>query len=130
MDETETDEAIEALRQRAEGLERELRETVAGAERRLIRAELKAEAVRAGMIDLDGLKLLDLSAVRLGADGEVEGGAALMSQLRRGKPWLFGQPNTSSSAVPPPSAPPRSKLATEMSEEEWRAARREILRRR
>ncbi len=130
MDENDPNEAIEALRQRAEALERELRETVAEAERRLIRAELKAEAVRAGMVDLDGLKLLDLSAVRLGEGGEVEGAAALMSQLRRGKPWLFGQASTSSSAAPPPSAPPRSKLATEMSEEEWRAARREILRRR
>jgi hypothetical protein len=130
MDETETDDAIEALRQRAETLERELRETTAEAERRLIRAELKAEAVRAGMVDLDGLKLLDLSAVRLGAGGEVEGAAALMSQLRRGKPWLFGQASTSSSAAPPPSAPPRTKLATEMNEEEWRAARRELLRRR
>ena len=56
MDETGTDETIEALRQRAETLERELRETVAEAERRLIRAELKAEAVRAGMVDLDGLE--------------------------------------------------------------------------
>ncbi len=29
-------------------------------EARLIRAELKAEAMRAGMIDIDGLKLIDL----------------------------------------------------------------------
>ena len=102
MDENDPNEAIEALRQRAEALERELRETVAEAERRLIRAELKAEAVRAGMVNLDGLKLLDLSAVRLDEGGEVEGAAALMSQLRRGKPWLFGQASTSSSAAPPP----------------------------
>jgi hypothetical protein len=130
MDDTGTDDAIEVLRQRADALEQELRESTAAAERKLIRAELKAEAVRAGMVDLDGLKLLDLSAVRLGPGDEVEGAGALMTQLRRSKPWLFGNASTSSSAAPPPSAPPRSRHATEMGDEEWRAARQELLRRR
>ncbi len=35
---------------------------------RLVVANLRTEAVRAGMVDLDGLKLIDLSAVRLGND--------------------------------------------------------------
>ena len=30
---------------------------------RIIRAELKAEAIKAGMVDLDGLKLADLSKI-------------------------------------------------------------------
>lgn len=44
-------------------------------QQRLVRAELKAEAVRAGMIDLDGLKLLDISAARLTDAGEEIGRA-------------------------------------------------------
>jgi len=115
---------------RAEALERQLRESNEAAHARIVRAELKAEALRAGMIDLDGLKLLDLSRVRLNEAGEVEGAAALMAQLRRDKPWLFGGHSSSSRAAPPPSQPPRAKLATEMTLEEWRAARTEMLRRR
>ena len=38
-------------------LERQLTELQRQTEGRLVRAELKAEAMRAGMIDLDGLRL-------------------------------------------------------------------------
>ena len=117
-------------RARAEALERQLREATEAAHARVVRAELKAEAVRAGMVDLDGLKLVDLSRVKMNEAGEVEGAAGLMAQLRREKPWLFGGHSSSSRAAPPPSHPPRSKRATEMTLEEWRAARAEMLRRR
>ncbi|MFT2096001.1 hypothetical protein ACMS1Z_15355 [Acidiphilium multivorum] len=82
---------------------------------RLRRAELRIEAVRAGMIDLDGLRLIDP--------------AALMAQLKRDKPWLFGAPSSSSTASVPRAEPPRARHATELSEAEWRAARAELLRR-
>jgi hypothetical protein len=124
------EETIDVLRARAELLERQLQEAASSHQERLIRAELKAEAIRAGMVDLDGLKLLDLSRVRLGKSGEVEGASALMAEVRQSKPWLFNHGSSSSSAVPPPSTPPQPKLATEMSDEEWRAARQELLRRR
>lgn len=123
-------EEVAALRARAAALERELAESTAAAQRQLARAELKAEALRAGMIDLDGLKLLDLEAVRLDERGEVVNGAALMRALRQDKPWLFGAASSSSTASAPPSIPPRPKLATEMSVEEWRVARSDLLRRR
>jgi hypothetical protein len=87
-------------------------------------AELKAEAMRAGIIDLDGLKLLDPSA-----QTEVEA-SVVIAKLRRDKPWLFAAANSSSSASPPQAAPMKRKMATEMSVEEWRAARAELLRRR
>ena len=51
---------VAELRARAEVLERRLAETEQEARGRVLRAELKVEAVRAGMVDLDGLKLLDL----------------------------------------------------------------------
>ena len=59
---TDSDQILE-LRARAEALERQLTDAEQEAKSRLIRAELKVEAVRAGMIDLDGLKLLDLHDV-------------------------------------------------------------------
>jgi hypothetical protein len=90
---------------------------------RLIVANLRTEAVRSGMIDLDGLKLLDLSTVRLGNDDRVIGGRKLMDDLRRNKPWLFGMASSSSGATAPASQPVRQKTALEMNDEEYAAAR-------
>lgn len=111
-----------ALEQRLAALEASLRE-------RLVRAELKAHAVRAGMVDMDGLKLVDASRLALNDRDEVEGAAELMAEMRRAKPWLFGGNSSSSAAAPPPAQAPRAKLATEMSEAEWQASRAEMLRR-
>ncbi len=47
---------VTELRARAEALERKLAETEQESRDRLVRAELKVEAIRAGIIDLDGLK--------------------------------------------------------------------------
>jgi hypothetical protein len=50
-----------------------------------------------------------------------------MTQLRRVKPWLFGGSSSSSPVNAPPAQPPRQKLATEMTDEEYRIARATIL---
>jgi hypothetical protein len=110
-------------------LERRLAELEAASSARVMRAELKAEAVRAGMIDLDGLKLIDTAGLRLDDNGNLVGGAELMRQMRRAKPWLFGGANTSSTSSAPPKEPPRPKLATEMTYDEWQAAKAELLKR-
>jgi hypothetical protein len=65
---------------------------------RLLTANLRTEAVRAGMIDLDGLKLVDLADVRLDENDRVVGGRKIMADLRRNKPWLFRVASTSSAA--------------------------------
>ena len=121
---------LDELRIRAELLERQLAEMQQRTEARLIRAELKAEAIRAGMIDLDGLKLVDPAEVTLNELGEVEGVTALMTRLKRNKPWLFSAASLSSTAMPPPAQVPRQKLATEMSDAEYRVARDALLRNR
>jgi hypothetical protein len=90
---------------------------------RLVIASLRTEAVRAGMIDLDGLKMVDVSSVRLGTDDRVIGGRKLMDDFRRTKPWLFGTPSSSSAAVAPASQPVRTKTALEMTDDEYAAAR-------
>lgn len=123
-------EELASLRAKADRLEKELLDMSTAARERLVHAELRVEAVRAGMIDLDGLKLANLAQVSVGEDGEVHGGAALMDRLRGEKPWLFTLTNSSSTASPPPGAVVRQRLATEMSLDEWKFARAELLRRR
>jgi hypothetical protein len=115
---------------RAAALEARIAEIEATTRAQVIRAELKAEAVRAGMVDLDGLKLVDTSAVTLDERGEVKGAAEVMAAMRRNKPWLFGAVSSSSGAAAPAPAAPRARLAGEMTYAEWQAARRELLRRR
>ena len=122
---------LNALQARAEALERQIAELERETQARLVLAELKSEALRAGMIDLDGLKLLDLSTVKLNARGEVDGAPALMGDLKRQKPWLFGsRPSSSRPAAPPVAEQPRQKRATEMTDDEYRAARAALLKRR
>jgi len=127
----ETVEPAENWQLRAETAEAALARAQAEADARLIRAELKAEAVRAGMVDLDGLKLLDTTEVRLGANGEIPDAAAILAKLKRAKPWLFaGAASSSAAANPPRPEPPRTRHANELSHEEWLLARAALLRRR
>jgi hypothetical protein len=94
---------------------------------RLIFSELKAEAVRAGIVDLDGLKLLDLSKMRLADDGKVPGATEMIETLKLRKPWLF-QATSSSTTIPVPLAQPATpKRATEMTDAEYRVARAQLL---
>ena len=127
---TQDAEDLVALRARNEALEASLQQLREASNRRAIQMELKSEATRRGMIDLDGLKLLDLTEVSIDEDGNVHGTQTAMTKLRRDKPWLFGAVSSSSVAGAPSAAPSRTKLATEMTLEEWRTARAELLRRR
>lgn len=99
---------------------------------RLLQSELRTEAVRPGMVDLDGIRLIDPAALTLTDTGALDGGPALMARLRQDKPWLFGKPpgaSSSSGAVPPPAAPATPRSAMDMGVDEWRTARAELLRR-
>ena len=120
------------LRARADALERQLDELKKQTESRLVFAELKAEALRAGMVDLDGLRLVGAPALRINERGELEGGPELMQELRRTKPWLFGNVAASSSSTisPPQVQAVKQRLATEMTDAEYRIARAAIIRRR
>lgn len=127
----DANEQQERWQVRAETAEAALLRAQADTEARLVRAELKVEALRAGMVDLDGLKLLDVADVRLNEQGEVMDGGAILAKLKRAKPWLFGGPASSSAAANPPRPePPRTRHANELSHEEWVAARAVLLRRR
>lgn len=123
-------DAMAELRARADALEHQLATTQAETEARLVRAELKAEAIRAGMVDLDGLRLLDLTNVKLSNTGEVAEAGTIMSRLRQAKPWLFGAASSSAPALPPSPQPPRKKSALEMTDAEYRIARADLIKRR
>lgn len=99
------------------------------ADRKLIRSELKAAALAAGMVDLDGLLMADVSAVKLAADGSVEGAAELMAILKKAKPYLFGGGSTSSTSPAPKDAPPATKSAKDMAPEEYAAAKAALVKR-
>jgi hypothetical protein len=115
---------------RAELAEAALEKLQAEAAAKLIRAELKAEAVKAGMIDLDGLKLIDVGEVKLNEAGELADAGAVLARMKRAKPWLFGGASSSAAANPPRPEPPRVRHANELSHEEWMQARAALLRRR
>jgi hypothetical protein len=115
---------------RAASLEQRLAELEQTSRARLVRAELRTEAVRAGMVDLDGIKLIDTSALAFNKDGELADAAGVMRTFAHDKPWLFGAVSTSSAATPPNSAPPRTTKARDMTADEYRAARAILLKRR
>ena len=115
-------EAAALAEQAAKDAETKVAEAHTAAEQRVIRAELRTAAIKAGMVDLDGIKLLDLSAVKLNADGDVEGADALIEAAKAAKPWLFGKPSTSNPQPPPPPKAPNAKAALEMTDAEFEAA--------
>jgi len=101
------------------------------ADARVISVELRAAAAAAGLIDADDLRLVDASALKLNEKGEVEGTTAIVDALKASKPHLFAAPKTpepaptrTSNADPaPPPKNPAPKLATEMTAEEYAAAK-------
>ena len=98
-----------------------IKEATSAADQRVIRAELKAVAVEAGMVDLDGLKLADLSTVKLDKDGEVVGAKEMMAALKKSKPYLFKEPSSSKGDDPPKPDPGKPKKVSEMTDDERRA---------
>jgi hypothetical protein len=124
------DEDIATLRAHNTALQVELKDAQQSARTLLLQSELKAEAVRAGMVDLDGLKLLTPGGVYIDDDGLVIGARTVIAELRHNKPWLFHALSSSNSASVPVSSATITKLATEMTLEEWRTARADLLRRR
>ena|ERR1022692_3767284 len=128
-DSSEQEDPDGSLRERLDKLERESQEIHRLTEQRVILAELKVEAMRSGIVDLDGLRFLDMAEVHLDDEGSIVGGAELISRLKHAKPWLFSIPSSSSVAKVPPSRPVRQKLARDMSDSEYRIARANILKR-
>ncbi len=101
---------------------------------RVIRSELKAHALKAGIIDLDGLRLADASKLSLNDDGDVVGADALIETLRRDKPYLFSDARAGVSTgttgqtqrTPLPATPTLVDVRT-LSRDAWQAERDRLL---
>lgn len=119
--------AEEALANATKDLDTKLSEEKKASNQRVLMAELKVAAKDAGLIDLDALKLADLSKVVLKDDGTIEGVDTLFKGLKETKPYLFGAASSSSTTEPPPKTPPAAKKATEMTKEEYASAKAELL---
>jgi hypothetical protein len=111
-------------------------EAKTAADTRIVSVELKAAALKAGLIDPDDLRLVDAAALKLKEDGAVDGIDAVLETLKTSKPHLFTKPadpavppNSTSNPTPPPSpVPPAPKNALEMTDAEYAAARNNIAR--
>ena len=127
--ETQKGEALKQVEDAVKVAADKIKEAQTAADQRIIRAELKAAALKAGMHDLDGLKLADISKVKLNDAGEIEGADKLMEDLKKAKPYLFGAESTSSAHKTPNAGENKPKTAMEMTSEEYRAARQKVGRR-
>lgn len=101
--------------------------TKAGTDR-LMRAELKAEAIKAGIADLEFLKLADLSKLKLNDAGEIEGAEAFFVKMKADKPaWFAARDSTSSTAKPPSDDGGKKFDARTATEAEYEAAKRKLI---
>ena len=98
--------------------ETKAQEAEAKALERSTMADLRIAAKDAGMVDLDGLKLLDRAKVKLTDAGDVENGADLMAQLKKDKPYLFGGNSSSNPQKPPKPDDGKAKKYKDMTPEE------------
>lgn len=120
--------AEEAATKAAAEAEAKVSAATQAANDRILRAELKAAAIKAGMIDMDGLKLADLSLVKLNDAGEVEGAEALMAAMKESKPYLFQNSSTTTqtSAVPPKKDDAPTD-ARKLSKQEYEAQKKALI---
>lgn len=83
----------------------------AQADAAVIRAEAKAAAIRLGAVaPEDVVKLIDLDAVKIGENGEVEGLDAVMAAAKEARGYLFSEPpkpgtETGTTKTPAPPKP-------------------------
>ena len=116
-------------------VERRANETIETYKGKRADMSLSAVATRLGMGDLDGLKLLDRSGLRLTDDGDVENADEMMAALKETKPYLFTSAalpgtvtrTTTTTTGAPRQAAPANTNARTMTREDAAAAERALL---
>lgn len=93
---------------------------------RLIRAELKAAAIKAGIVDLDGLAFVDYEKLKLKDDGTIEGADEQLAALKEKKPYLFGTQGTTTGPKPPSPSDPKVVDVRKMSTAEYAEHKRSL----
>lgn len=118
-------EAEEKATKKAETLlEKRLSEMQEANKQRLIKTELRAHAMRAGVIDFDDVYTIlhrDLGKIEFDDDGEVTNAGDIITELKSRKPHLFAGVNTSSTERAPKTRmeQKQEKPALTMSDEEF-----------
>lgn len=97
----ESKAALDALKAENDG---KLAELTNQTKEQVKAAKLEALAIKEGLVDVDGLKLLDLSKIVQKDDGTFEGVEDVFKAAKESKPYLFGEKPTHSS---PPGKPPK-----------------------
>jgi len=96
--------AVDEQAAKTEGLLKAERDA---SDKRTIAAEVRLAATKLGIVDLDGLKLADISKLTVNAEtGEVTGVDELMTEFKTARPYLFKEPASGSShpgAAPKPA---------------------------
>lgn len=105
------------------------------AEQKWIQAEVKAEAIAAGIKDIDFIKLMDLSNIKPSEDGKIAGLKEAVEAFKAQKPTCFGSADegkrfssSTNAAVPPVAVAPQKKSAYDYTAEEYAAKRSQFLR--
>lgn len=116
------------MTEREAKLTADLTEARSSADKRVIAAELRALAAKAGAVNpADMVKLLDTSALTITPDGDVKGAAELVEQAKKDRAYLFGAAGVSSNptAPPKPDDPSAVKKFGDMTPAEQAAWKRE-----
>jgi len=135
---TEKAQEAEKVKAQAEAEKKELQSQVEKTskahqdmQKRVIEIELKAQAMSAGLKDLDFLKMIDTSQLKMNDDGSVQGLEKAINDFKASKPQLFGADKKTSSSKNesmPASEKKSSNIdALKMSDEDWRNNRHRFM---
>lgn len=98
-------------------------------QKKFIDAELKAQAIAAGIKDVDFIKMIDTKSLSLNEDGSIEGLSKAVEDLKVSKPILFGEEKKFSSSknakLPDKQTEPRLD-AFKMSDAEYAAEKAKL----
>lgn len=123
----EYQEKAEEAERRAEEALRKTQQLQSAYESKIIRAELKEAAIKAGLIDMDAFKMVDTSSIKLNKQGEVIGVNETIETLKKNKPYLFKESSTSSGASTPPVDITQGERPTYKNKQEFNDAVRKMI---
>lgn len=93
---------------------------------KLLRAELRAHAQKAGIKDLNDVDLMPLDELKTNKEGEATNADAVINKWKEARPHWFEEPaktdpagTTSSKITPPPGTSPVTKDALKMTPQEY-----------
>lgn len=129
------------LNEAKEASERAVAEARTAAERRIVKAEVRALAIQAGLQHAKGLDLLDLSEIKLDDKGELSLPEGYFDKAKEEFPFLFAaaqaakqddppvdpaKPNSGNPANTPAPKQPTGKKVTDLSAEEYAAMKAQV----